>query len=216
MVHDGKPYDSKAIVGAAHGYLPGQQTLSSAEFSGGEDTVAQLLRRLGFTVSASHPARLTADELIRARFISDSEPRERAPRHLPAGDAAAVDERPRAAAIPGSPPGRRPSGRCVPCWNATAGPGASPAGLPGRRLCSTLACGNGVAAHDVSLVDWDALVLSLDRGFGDLAGDRRPRAVTSTCRQLDPLDGQRAERQGRQSAARSAHTSAQGGRLRLQ
>jgi 5-methylcytosine-specific restriction protein A len=64
LVHDGTPYDSKAIVGVAHGYLPGQRPLSSAEFSGGEDTVARLLRRLGFTVSASEPAGLTAGELI--------------------------------------------------------------------------------------------------------------------------------------------------------
>jgi len=27
LVHDGKAYDSRAIVGVAHGYLPGQQAL---------------------------------------------------------------------------------------------------------------------------------------------------------------------------------------------
>lgn len=49
LVHDGKPYDSKAIVGAAHGYLPGQRPLAAHQFSGGEPTVGRL-RRLGFTV----------------------------------------------------------------------------------------------------------------------------------------------------------------------
>jgi len=50
LVHDGRPYDSKAIVGVAHGFLPGQRALVSSEFSGGEATVGGLLRRLGFTV----------------------------------------------------------------------------------------------------------------------------------------------------------------------
>jgi len=50
LVHDGKSYDSKAIVGAAHGYLPGEVPLAARQFSGGEATVGRLLRRLGFTV----------------------------------------------------------------------------------------------------------------------------------------------------------------------
>src|SRR5712691_5295043 len=50
LVDDGKGYDSKAIVGATHGYLPGERPLNSGEFSGGNDRVARLLRRLGFTV----------------------------------------------------------------------------------------------------------------------------------------------------------------------
>lgn len=41
--------DSKAIVGAAYGYQhPGEQPLRPADFSGGEATVAELLRNLGF------------------------------------------------------------------------------------------------------------------------------------------------------------------------
>ena len=43
-------YDSKAIVGVAHGFLPGEQPLKAAEFSGGEATVGRLLRDLGFAV----------------------------------------------------------------------------------------------------------------------------------------------------------------------
>jgi 5-methylcytosine-specific restriction endonuclease McrA len=50
LVHHGKSYDSKAIVGAAHGYLPGEPPLAAGKFSGGEATVGRLLRKLGFTV----------------------------------------------------------------------------------------------------------------------------------------------------------------------
>jgi 5-methylcytosine-specific restriction enzyme A len=50
LVHNGKRYDSKAIVGVAYGYLPGKEVLTAAEFSGGEATVGRLLRGLGFTV----------------------------------------------------------------------------------------------------------------------------------------------------------------------
>lgn len=62
LVHDGKPYDSKAIVGAAHGYLPGQKPLTAGQFSGGEATVGRLLRRLGFTVQVGDA--LTPDALV--------------------------------------------------------------------------------------------------------------------------------------------------------
>ena len=50
LVHDGNHYDSKAIVGVAHGYLNGQRALKASEFSGGEATVGRLLRDLGFAV----------------------------------------------------------------------------------------------------------------------------------------------------------------------
>jgi 5-methylcytosine-specific restriction protein A len=50
LVHDGKRYDSKAIVGVAYGFLPGNNALTSGDFSGGEATVGGLLRKLGFTV----------------------------------------------------------------------------------------------------------------------------------------------------------------------
>ncbi len=64
LVHNGKTYDSKAIVGAARGYVPGQKPLTAAEFSGGEATVGRLLRRLGFTVSVS--TEITGDDLVEA------------------------------------------------------------------------------------------------------------------------------------------------------
>lgn len=47
---EGGTYDSKAIVGAAHGYLPGREPLRASDFSGGELTVANHLRSLGFDV----------------------------------------------------------------------------------------------------------------------------------------------------------------------
>jgi 5-methylcytosine-specific restriction enzyme A len=63
LVHDGRRYDSKAIVGAAHGFLPGERPLTAGEFSGGEATVGRLLRRLGFTVQVGDA--LTAHVLVR-------------------------------------------------------------------------------------------------------------------------------------------------------
>ncbi len=62
LVHDGKRYDSKAIVGAAHGHLPGRQPLTASEFSGGEATVGRLLRKLGFTLQVGDD--LTPDRLL--------------------------------------------------------------------------------------------------------------------------------------------------------
>ena len=52
FVHrDGKYYDSKAIVGAAHGYqYPQKGQLHAEDFSGGENTVRALLEALGFSV----------------------------------------------------------------------------------------------------------------------------------------------------------------------
>jgi 5-methylcytosine-specific restriction protein A len=63
LVHDGKRYDSKAIVGAAHGFLPEERPLTAGEFSGGEATVGRLLRRLGFSIQVGEA--LTADRLVR-------------------------------------------------------------------------------------------------------------------------------------------------------
>ena len=63
LVYDGKRYDSKAIIGAAHGYLPGSKPLTAGEFSGGEATVARRLRRLGFTVQVGDD--LTPERLVR-------------------------------------------------------------------------------------------------------------------------------------------------------
>jgi len=54
LFHDGKLYDSKAIVGVAHGYSGGDRLpLVAKKFNGGDATVAQALRGLGFQVQFS-------------------------------------------------------------------------------------------------------------------------------------------------------------------
>ena len=51
LVVDGRDYDSKAIVGAAHGYqFPQLGPLAATQFSGGAATVQPLLEGLGFEV----------------------------------------------------------------------------------------------------------------------------------------------------------------------
>ncbi|TDD59427.1 HNH endonuclease signature motif containing protein [Actinomadura rubrisoli] len=52
--HGGIYYDSKAIVGVAHRYVTGRP-LTAGEFSGGRQTVGQLLARLGFEVIVDEP-----------------------------------------------------------------------------------------------------------------------------------------------------------------
>jgi 5-methylcytosine-specific restriction enzyme A len=47
---NGRLYDSKAIVGAAHGYEFSSHTLQASDFSGGEATVQRKLEELGFQV----------------------------------------------------------------------------------------------------------------------------------------------------------------------
>lgn len=54
--HDSKPYDSKAIVGAAFGHLPGRPpALRHDEFSGGLVYVVPVLENLGFSFDPPHP-----------------------------------------------------------------------------------------------------------------------------------------------------------------
>src|SRR5215831_8976041 len=51
LILDGKPYDSKAIAGVAHGFVrEGFSRLKAKDFSGGDATVKRVLERLGFTV----------------------------------------------------------------------------------------------------------------------------------------------------------------------
>ncbi len=63
LVVDGKTYDSKAIVGAAHGFLPGRRPLAAADFSGGAATVGRLLSGLSFEVTQAASS-LTAGKLV--------------------------------------------------------------------------------------------------------------------------------------------------------
>lgn len=57
LVDGGREYDSKAIAGVAHGYLPGRSALAANEFSGGENAAAGRLRELGFIIRgpSKHP-----------------------------------------------------------------------------------------------------------------------------------------------------------------
>jgi hypothetical protein len=52
---DGRLYDSKAIEGAARGFLPGQAPLKPSDFSGGSATVGNALSKLGFVVVSPSP-----------------------------------------------------------------------------------------------------------------------------------------------------------------
>lgn len=64
--YGGMLYDSKAIIGVAHGYSGGGRgPLAATQFTGGEATVAQTLRGLGFDVqvSAAPPATALADNV---------------------------------------------------------------------------------------------------------------------------------------------------------
>jgi 5-methylcytosine-specific restriction enzyme A len=65
IVRDARLYDSKAIVGVAHGVATGR-TLAAREFSGGDATVARLLTRLGFVVVRRSNPDWFRDELILA------------------------------------------------------------------------------------------------------------------------------------------------------
>jgi 5-methylcytosine-specific restriction protein A len=83
LQHDGKLYDSKAVVGYAHGVSTGVP-LRRADFSGGDKTVAHRLEALGFTVLNLPLPDWTYDEILLAcalaeangwRQVYDSDPR---------------------------------------------------------------------------------------------------------------------------------------------
>ncbi len=61
LLHEGRCYDSKAIVGVAHQYdQPDLGPLRSEEFSGGKATVVRHLESLGFQIETvpANPARV--------------------------------------------------------------------------------------------------------------------------------------------------------------
>lgn len=84
LVVDGRRYDSKAILGAAHGYeFPELGPLSPGDFSGGAATVKPKLEGMGFAIEAPASTRLlsqllrvgavyTRDELRRTLDTDDS------------------------------------------------------------------------------------------------------------------------------------------------
>lgn len=63
LVVNDRQYDSKAIVGAAHGYqFPETGPLMPRDFSGGEATVQRLLESLGFEVRVCKPSQIDRTE----------------------------------------------------------------------------------------------------------------------------------------------------------
>jgi hypothetical protein len=68
LSYGGKLYDSKAIVGAAHGYQhPALGPLKSNDFSGGEPTVQRKLEQLGFNVAVESRPSDTEDDFSPAQ-----------------------------------------------------------------------------------------------------------------------------------------------------
>ncbi|MDX6326710.1 MAG: hypothetical protein QOK15_3064 [Nocardioidaceae bacterium] len=57
LLHDGRSYDAKAIVGVAHGHAAGYQ-LQADELSPGREGAARVLQVLGFEVDGPHLPRL--------------------------------------------------------------------------------------------------------------------------------------------------------------
>jgi 5-methylcytosine-specific restriction protein A len=71
LQHNGKLYDSKAIIGYAHGVSTGVP-LRPGDFSGGDKTVAQRLETLGFEVLNLERPDWTRDEIIVACALAES------------------------------------------------------------------------------------------------------------------------------------------------
>ncbi|MGW5678913.1 HNH endonuclease [Streptomyces sp. NPDC003860] len=64
LVVGGRRYDSKAVVGAAHGHLPGREPLAASEFSGGREHAVKLLVGLGFEVVPADGEALSSSRLV--------------------------------------------------------------------------------------------------------------------------------------------------------
>src|SRR5256885_1493164 len=62
LIHNGKRYDSKAIIGAAHRFArPDLGPLAAKDFSGGEARVQRKLKQLGFSVEIADAATPSAE-----------------------------------------------------------------------------------------------------------------------------------------------------------
>ena len=69
LLHQGKHYDSKAVIGAARGYArPDLGPMTADEFSGGEATVRRKLEELGFAVEV-----IASDHLNAAKPTQSSD-----------------------------------------------------------------------------------------------------------------------------------------------
>ncbi len=76
VLHDGRFYDSKALCGAAHGFLPGNEPLAASEFSGGSSSVVAKLRQLGFiVVTADANGAPSGSERLSRAFVTTWNPR---------------------------------------------------------------------------------------------------------------------------------------------
>jgi 5-methylcytosine-specific restriction protein A len=53
LIYNGQAYDSKAIVGVAHKFLPNGHVLSSREFTDRKGGAAKQLERLAFVIQTS-------------------------------------------------------------------------------------------------------------------------------------------------------------------
>ncbi|MEU0989061.1 HNH endonuclease signature motif containing protein [Streptomyces sp. NPDC005953] len=73
LVYEGRRYDSKAVFGAAHGFLPGRDPLRPGDFSGGAAHAARLLGDLGFTVVQERPDAVEAEPLPPSSSLSHDE-----------------------------------------------------------------------------------------------------------------------------------------------
>ena len=82
LIHDGRQYDSKAVVGVAHGYdRPDLGPLRRQDFSGGDATVARQLESLGFDVErltrnppwAEEELILALDLYLRSGLLDDAD-----------------------------------------------------------------------------------------------------------------------------------------------
>ena len=83
LIRGGRRYDSKAIVGAAHGYdRPDLGPLQPQDFTGGDDTIARRLESLGFDVErpprnppwAEEELILALDLYLRSGPLDDANP----------------------------------------------------------------------------------------------------------------------------------------------
>jgi len=80
LVYEGQLFDSKAIIGAAHGKEhPDRGPLTSAQFSGGEATVRRKLNELGFEV---RKISFAAGGIVDAKSAATTQALHQAERHL--------------------------------------------------------------------------------------------------------------------------------------
>lgn len=67
LAHDGKTYDSQAVLAVAHRYATGRLA-TSEEFTGGKVSAAEILRKHGFDVT--EPATVSAPKATSSRSAS--------------------------------------------------------------------------------------------------------------------------------------------------